>query len=198
MTIPDQLHRGDPRRSVLFTNGGIWTAHTRPLWATSLLLQGARIEAVGFEEVVRLAPGDTVVVDLDGRMVMPSDPVSPNRPSPSLLPAAQATFLGGHVPSLDRALALVTIERAQAEGTDGQTGSLEPGKLANLMVLDQNLFSIPPERVGTVRVQAILLEGRCVYDADTDIGGSDNDPVRHVGDVGFPWLAPVEADQGLR
>jgi predicted amidohydrolase YtcJ len=44
-----------------------------------------------------------------------------------------------------------------------ERGSLEPGKSADLVVLDRNLFALPPEEIHGARVLLTLLEGKEVY-----------------------------------
>ena len=60
-------------------------------------------------------------------------------------------------------LALYTINAAFALHHERETGSIEVGKLADLVVLDRNLFDLPPERIHEARVIRTLLEGRTVY-----------------------------------
>ncbi len=43
------------------------------------------------------------------------------------------------------------------------TGSIEPGKSADIVVLDRDLFSVPSSEIYTVRVLLTLLEGDVVY-----------------------------------
>ena len=64
-------------------------------------------------------------------------------------------------------LALYTINPAWALHHERETGSIEPGKLADLVVLDRNLFDLPPERIHEARVTRTLLEGRTVYQRET-------------------------------
>ncbi len=60
-------------------------------------------------------------------------------------------------------LALYTINAAYALHQERETGSIEVGKLADLVVLDRNLFELPPERIHQARVVRTLLEGETVY-----------------------------------
>jgi predicted amidohydrolase YtcJ len=60
-------------------------------------------------------------------------------------------------------LALYTINAAYALHQERETGSVEVGKLADLIVLDRNLFELPPDRIHEARVTRTLLEGRTVY-----------------------------------
>jgi len=64
---------------------------------------------------------------------------------------------------LPRMLAAYTINAAFAHRTERETGSLEPGKLGDIIVLDRNLFDMPVTEIHTVKVLLTLLEGREVY-----------------------------------
>jgi predicted amidohydrolase YtcJ len=60
-------------------------------------------------------------------------------------------------------LAMYTINAAWGLHQERETGSIEVGKLADLVVLDRNLFELPAERIHEARVTRTLLEGRTVY-----------------------------------
>ncbi len=60
-------------------------------------------------------------------------------------------------------LAAYTINGAYVSFQEKETGSIEPGKAADLIVLDKNLFEIPPEEIHKTKVLLTLLEGRTVY-----------------------------------
>jgi predicted amidohydrolase YtcJ len=60
-------------------------------------------------------------------------------------------------------LALYTINAAWAHHLDRETGSVEVGKLADLIVLDRNLFELPTWRIHEAKVVRTLLEGRTVF-----------------------------------
>lgn len=63
-------------------------------------------------------------------------------------------------------LAAYTNGGAFVSFEDKDSGSLEIGKLADLIVLDRNLLEIPVEEIHKARVLWTLLEGREVYRAD--------------------------------
>jgi predicted amidohydrolase YtcJ len=54
---------------------------------------------------------------------------------------------------------------AYADFEETQVGSLEVGKLADLAVLSQDIFSVPPETVGKTGVVLTMVGGRIVYGA---------------------------------
>ncbi|HKR87116.1 MAG TPA: amidohydrolase [Phenylobacterium sp.] len=88
--------------------------------------------------------------------------------NPNLFPALQGMLdRGTESVSLKSALEMMTIAGARAVGHDKKTGSLEPGKSADFIVLDRNLFGIPVADVGQTRVLMTVFEGKVVYsDAD--------------------------------
>jgi predicted amidohydrolase YtcJ len=84
----------------------------------------------------------------------------PFHESPATLGADQAI-------DLRSALELITIRAARVIGLDHRTGSIEPGKSADLILLDRDLFAIKPEAISDTRVQMTMFEGRVVYGAMT-------------------------------
>jgi predicted amidohydrolase YtcJ len=64
---------------------------------------------------------------------------------------------------LGTAIAAHTIGAAHACGLEKDTGSIEVGKLADLVVLDRDLFTVAPGEFLEVRVLATLLEGEVVH-----------------------------------
>jgi predicted amidohydrolase YtcJ len=58
-----------------------------------------------------------------------------------------------------------TIRGAYLDFTESETGSIETGKAADLIVLDRNLFEIPASQIHEAKVVWTLLEGREVYRA---------------------------------
>jgi len=68
---------------------------------------------------------------------------------------------------LPRAFALraITLNAAYELHQDAQTGSLETGKLADLIVLDRNVLKVPPEDIAITRVLMTVVGGSTVYRA---------------------------------
>ncbi|MSO96404.1 MAG: amidohydrolase, partial [Thermoleophilia bacterium] len=67
--------------------------------------------------------------------------------------------------TLEEAIAAATIGSAYANHLDHDTGSIEPGKLADLVVLDRDLFDRGAGAIGEARVVTTLVEGDVVYQA---------------------------------
>jgi predicted amidohydrolase YtcJ len=64
---------------------------------------------------------------------------------------------------LPTALAAYTIGAAYANGFEAETGSLEVGKSADLVVLSENLFAIDAHEIAKAHVLLTLLEGKPVH-----------------------------------
>jgi len=64
---------------------------------------------------------------------------------------------------LDTMIAAYTINGAYANHRESDLGSIEVGKIADLIVLDKNLFTIPSADIAKAKVQLTLLEGEEVF-----------------------------------
>lgn len=64
---------------------------------------------------------------------------------------------------LDEALRAYTVGVARAGFQDYRVGALRPGMLADLALLDRDLFRIAPETIDQVQVRATVVGGRVVY-----------------------------------
>jgi predicted amidohydrolase YtcJ len=73
------------------------------------------------------------------------------------------TWLPKETVSLDRMIAAYTIEGARLAFEEQNTGSVTVGKSADLIVLDHDLFAIPPTQIAKARVLLTLLEGHEIY-----------------------------------
>lgn len=62
-------------------------------------------------------------------------------------------------------LAAYTIGGAQLLRQEAETGSIEVGKSADLVMLDRNLFSISPTEIAQAKVLLTLFEGELVYES---------------------------------
>jgi hypothetical protein len=81
-----------------------------------------------------------------------------------------APFLPDERIDLRDAIAAFTINAAYVSFHDDRTGSIEPGKLADLVVLDRNLFAIDANQISEAKVLMTLLGGKPVYGNWNDFG----------------------------
>lgn len=65
----------------------------------------------------------------------------------------------------EEAVMAYTRGSAYAEFTEGDKGSLAPGKLADLAVLSQNIFQVPPPDLPKTTSLLTVVGGKVVYDA---------------------------------
>jgi predicted amidohydrolase YtcJ len=83
--------------------------------------------------------------------------------------AGDSVFIPAERIPLAEAIAAFTINAAFANHLEDATGSIETGKLADLVVLDQNLFEIPPQAISETRAVLTLFAGRPVHGAFSDL-----------------------------
>lgn len=74
------------------------------------------------------------------------------------------------VADVGTAIRLVTADAAFALGQDDRTGTIEVGKQADIVILDQNLFDIAPAQISDMTALLTVAGGRTVYE-DPDRNG---------------------------
>jgi predicted amidohydrolase YtcJ len=81
----------------------------------------------------------------------------------------EGTPAGGWEPSqrltAEAALLHFTRDAAYAEHAEAEKGTLAPGKLADFVVLSQDLLAVPPERVKDTKVLLTVLGGQDTHRA---------------------------------
>jgi predicted amidohydrolase YtcJ len=113
------------------------------------------------------------LLDTGARLAFGSDwYVAPPTPMEGIFAAVTRRTLdgknpGGWVPSqkisVEEALRAYTIDAAYAAFDESRIGSIEPGKLADMVVLEQNPFDLSPEKLNTVPIAATIVGGKVVY-----------------------------------
>jgi hypothetical protein len=80
---------------------------------------------------------------------------------------ADGQYSGGWIPeeriSVEEAVRAYTWGGAWAEFSEEKKGTIKPGKYADLVVLDRNIFEIPPERIKETQVNMVIVAGRLVF-----------------------------------
>ena len=117
------------------------------------------------------------IADGDGHLAFGSDwPVVTLNPWEGIQTAvtrqtAEGTPEAGFVPeqklTVEQAVEGYTIGAAFAGRREKTEGSLEVGKLADLIIISQNIFDINPHKIGATKVVATIVGGRLVYQADS-------------------------------
>ncbi len=74
---------------------------------------------------------------------------------------------GGWVPeekvSVETAVQAYTVDGAWTQFAEDLKGTVAPGKLADLVVLDRDIFAVPPEEIGSAKVRLTVFGGRIVF-----------------------------------
>jgi len=133
----------------------------------------ANIPQLGEERMKRWFPMNSVAKQ-GGRFVIASDgPVAWHDPLTSMETAITRRAPGGKGDPLSEhegvdlatAIKAMTLDSAYLMNQDQQVGSIEVGKRADMIVVDQNLFDIPATKIGATKVLLTVLDGRVVFDA---------------------------------
>jgi len=99
-------------------------------------------------------------------------PVAPLNPLLGIYAAVTRATLDGKHPegwfpeqklNLEEALSAYTAGSAYASFQEKEKGTIAPGKLADMVVLSDDLFSIPPEKIKDAHVVLTLVGGQVVY-----------------------------------
>lgn len=117
------------------------------------------------------------IADRGGRLAFGSDwPVVTLNPWEGIQTAvtrqtSEGTPEAGFVPeqrlTVPQAVDGYTLGAAFAGRREKTEGSLEVGKLADLIVISQNIFEINPHKIGATKVVTTIVGGRLVYQADS-------------------------------
>jgi predicted amidohydrolase YtcJ len=100
--------------------------------------------------------------------------VAPLNPMEGLKAAVTRQTLDGKNPNgwvpeqkitLEEAIRAYTVGSAYAEFQDHVKGSLAPGKLADLVLLDRDIFKMDPTQLDRVKVAMTVVDGKVVWEA---------------------------------
>ena len=165
MISPDDLPR--------FKSLGVTAEMSPILWYPSPL-HVAMESVLGAERAGRFWPIRTL--NDTGALVIYGSDWPSVVPSPSPWPGIEAmvtrrdpyganedTLGPGEALSLVQVLRIFTRNGADAMYHTDSTGSIEPGKHADFIVIDRNLFAISPEQIGETVVLRTVFRGRTVF-----------------------------------
>ena len=148
-------------------------ANFQPLWAAyDDYIKELNIPAIGEERTSWMYPIQSVK-DTGGMVAFGSDwSVSTANPFYQMETAITRTdshdysiepFIPHEAIDIETAIDAFTINAAFVNKHEDDTGSIEPGKYADLIVLDQNLIDIESRAISDTQVLLTLLEGEAVY-----------------------------------
>ena len=149
-------------------------ANFQPLWAyADSYITDLTIPFIGDERANWLYTIRSVI-NAGGMIAFGSDwSVSTANPFPQIETAITRTdadadadadaFMPHETIDLATALAAFTTNSAYVNGIDEVSGSIQVGMLADLVVLDRNLFSIPAKQISETKVLLTLFGGRPVH-----------------------------------
>ncbi len=111
-------------------------------------------------------------LDAGIRATMASDyPPGPFEPMMALQSMVTRTAMDGRVwgprqkITIEEALGVCTLNGAYASFEEHEKGSLEPGKLADLVVLGRNPLTEDPSNLATIPIERTMVGGRWVYES---------------------------------
>lgn len=122
------------------------------------------------EELIGVVRSDNAVPikslnDAGARITLSSDwSVSPFNP---FLGLQNAVTRYPQALSLKQAIKTYTINGAYVMRQENKVGTIEVGKLADLVILDRNIFDIEPNTINQTKVVMTLLDGEVIYQDQT-------------------------------
>jgi len=100
-----------------------------------------------------------------------SSDILPIGPMVGIYAAVTRKGMSGNVYGADEAITVMealrgyTLYGAYLTFEEDEKGSLEPGKLADMIVLDQDILTIDPDHIMDIRIEQTWLGGKLVYEA---------------------------------
>lgn len=148
------------------------TAVFQPLWACDEPYMRLTMERIGPVRSTYIYPAGSVL-RAGGRLAYGADwSVASANPFEGIEVALTRIAPGENLAplepneavTLDQAIRAYTLNVAYVNHLERETGSITPGKSADLIVLDQDLFKIPVRQIHATKVVVTMFKGRTVYD----------------------------------
>ncbi len=153
--------------NVTATMQGLWAAHEPQMDELTIPFLGAERSERQYVFGELLRSGARLAAGSDWA-VSSANPlraihVAVNRSLPGASGPEAAPFLPAQRLDLAEALAAYTIGSAYVNHLDDETGAIDRGKLADLVVLDRDPFAHPAADIASTGVAATYVQGRQVY-----------------------------------
>jgi predicted amidohydrolase YtcJ len=141
------------------------TVSVQPKCVISEFSVWSAVDRLGSERARLLYPLKTLFNE-GIRVVGGSDcPMEPISPLSGIQAAVTRPFFPEEQITVDEALRMYTVNGAYASSEEHVKGSLEEGKLADLTVLSGDPRTVPPSRIGDIKVSMAVVGGKVVYSA---------------------------------
>jgi predicted amidohydrolase YtcJ len=144
----------------------------QPLWASEYPYMRLMEQTIGKRRSQWIYPAKSIL-KAGGMLSYGSDwPVASANPLEGIEVAITRTTHGGPdkqplLPregvTLPQAIKAYTLNVAYVNHLDKETGSIVPGKIADLIVLDKDIFRMPAAEISTAKVLVTLFKGREVF-----------------------------------
>ena len=176
----------------LLVDARIYTLNARQPWAEALAIKEAKIVAVGSDKQIQALSGSSSkILDAEGHLVLPGftdchihfmdgslglDRVDLNGADSVVEMQKRVKAYADAHPDQSWILGMgwaypifapSTLNAAFAAHREKAEGSLEPGKLADLIVLGEDVFQTPASRLSKTEVMLTMIGGKAVYHAPT-------------------------------
>ncbi len=179
---------------MIFINGNIITVDNNFSVAKAIAITGNKIEKVGSNsEILKLSESHTKVIDLKGKTFLPLNSmikagiivsggsdhmvkfdsysaINPYNPFLGMYSLITRKKERGNVINYSEAITredaikMYTINNAYGSFEEDAKGSLEEGKLADLIVLSDNLLICPEEHIKNINVLLTMFNGKIIHD----------------------------------
>jgi len=127
------------------------------------------LESIGYKRATELCERYRTLLDTGVKVTAGSDLPADSTMSPLVGIQSAVTrhgFALGESITVEQALPLYTINSAYASFEEKMRGSIEVGKLADLVVLSDDPLAIPTNRIGDIKVDMTIVDGEVVYTSE--------------------------------
>ena len=110
--------------------------------------------------VAPITPLSTPLAAQNRGTVRPAPKMADGKPADGFIPAQRMT--------VTQAVDAYMSGAAFAGRREKTEGSIEAGKVADVVIVNQNLFEIDPHHIGATKVWITIAGGKVVYEADSN------------------------------
>jgi hypothetical protein len=139
---------------------GIHCTSDGPWIPTRLGEERARVTSYPWRDLIE---SGAVVTNGTDVPVEPIDPIASYYASVSRMTVENERFFPEHIMTREEALTSYTVNNAIAAFEEDIKGSLSPGKLADIVVLSQNILTVAEENIPNTEVDMTIVGGEIRY-----------------------------------